>query len=560
MRKPYLSFSFTLCLLFSIPCQSMDTITDAIEAAFHQLQESIHNFREDFGAMAGAISPELGEFIKGHEFDAIKDNPHKNIHAHVRQGADLCDEEKKFLKNRLPITKAAIEKLILGNLQDKEVPIVSMVNSGGGYRALLWTLGTLRGLEDIGLLDTLTYITALSGSTGTLIPWISSKMTLKEFENYMLNCVTKPFMDMTDEEQILLFEAIAVKKYFNQIRNVVDLYGDALGNRLLPTFKEKRHATYFSQQAEIIQDGSYPCPICIAIDANETKIKNQRRFEYTPYEIASPEDETAIPAWAHGREYKGGKSIKKSYPIYPPAKNISHNLGTFWSAFGANIYLIREELAKKMGDYPVAQIMQQMLSSFDAERPLNFYAEFPNYMYKMKGLKNPESAQEKTTIHVDAGTDCNLPVEPINRPGRQSDLIIICDASAGIIRDELIKVANLYPSLKINPDNVDKKTLSLFYDEHNPATPTVVYMPRISDQSLLEKKLSNLKYKKYETLRKFDMNEATNNGFAQTSNFQYERNNAKQVINLARFNIVANRKNFAAILNLVVKRKQQASQ
>ena len=45
-----------------------------------------------------------------------------------------------------------------------QTPIVSLVGSGGGYRAVTGMCGAMEALNDTGLLDTVTYNCGLSGS------------------------------------------------------------------------------------------------------------------------------------------------------------------------------------------------------------------------------------------------------------------------------------------------------------------------------------------------------------------------------------------------------------
>uniref|UniRef100_A0A8C4RN15 PLA2c domain-containing protein n=1 Tax=Erpetoichthys calabaricus TaxID=27687 RepID=A0A8C4RN15_ERPCA len=47
----------------------------------------------------------------------------------------------------------------------KQVPVIAVLGSGGGIRAMLSLLGSLSGLQEIGVLDCVTYICGVSGST-----------------------------------------------------------------------------------------------------------------------------------------------------------------------------------------------------------------------------------------------------------------------------------------------------------------------------------------------------------------------------------------------------------
>ena len=45
-----------------------------------------------------------------------------------------------------------------------QTPVVSLVGSGGGFRAVVGMCGAMEALGDAGLLDTITYNCGLSGS------------------------------------------------------------------------------------------------------------------------------------------------------------------------------------------------------------------------------------------------------------------------------------------------------------------------------------------------------------------------------------------------------------
>jgi len=46
-----------------------------------------------------------------------------------------------------------------------QTPVVSLVGSGGGFRAICGMSGAMEAMKDAGLLDMLTYITGVSGSS-----------------------------------------------------------------------------------------------------------------------------------------------------------------------------------------------------------------------------------------------------------------------------------------------------------------------------------------------------------------------------------------------------------
>ncbi len=114
---------------------------------------------------------------------AILNNPYAQEKASVRFGNNLSEGELDYLVNRKPKVHAALEKALDISLEGAYVPTIAMVCSGGGYRAMLGTIGSLSGLKRIGLLDTVTYISSLSGSTWALGVWMSTGMTILQLKN-----------------------------------------------------------------------------------------------------------------------------------------------------------------------------------------------------------------------------------------------------------------------------------------------------------------------------------------------------------------------------------------
>ncbi|KFW95477.1 Cytosolic phospholipase A2 zeta, partial [Phalacrocorax carbo] len=85
----------------------------------------------------------------------------------IRLGFDLCKEEREFLDKRKKIVSEALWKTL--HLKESppkdEVPVVAVLGSGGGMRALTSFYGSLAGLQQLGLLDAAIYLCGISGST-----------------------------------------------------------------------------------------------------------------------------------------------------------------------------------------------------------------------------------------------------------------------------------------------------------------------------------------------------------------------------------------------------------
>src|SRR5579871_5411386 len=110
-------------------------------------------------------------YIRSHE-KVVLDNPYAKTTASIRVGNDLHPQEQEYLRNRAPKIKSALERALELSLEEKDAPAISLICSGGGYRAMLGSMGAFSGLQKIGLLDAITYISSLSGSTWALGLWM----------------------------------------------------------------------------------------------------------------------------------------------------------------------------------------------------------------------------------------------------------------------------------------------------------------------------------------------------------------------------------------------------
>lgn len=102
-----------------------------------------------------------------------------------------------------------------------------------------------------------------------------------------------------------------------------------------------------------------------------------------------------------------------------------------------------------------------------------------------RGIINaPLAAKNKLTL-IDAGIDCNIPIAPLLRPERAIDIIIILDASAGVLGTQLYNAqmhANKwgYPFPRINY-NLINQPCSIHWDKSNNQAPMVIYLPLIKN-------------------------------------------------------------------------------
>ena len=160
-----------------------------------------------------AVKPVLESFEHAlkNQMPAVRNNPHKAVDARIRKGNELPHGEKEFLKKRKMHVKKTLERLLGIHVPEKDVPTIAFVGSGGGYRAMLFTLGGLTGFDMAGLLDAFTYVVGLSGSTWAIGPWISTKKRVGVYKDELCRILAKGLKDIKSEDVELFADVLITK-------------------------------------------------------------------------------------------------------------------------------------------------------------------------------------------------------------------------------------------------------------------------------------------------------------------------------------------------------------
>ncbi|MEE6504506.1 hypothetical protein FKM82_005208 [Ascaphus truei] len=106
---------------------------------------------------------------------------------------ELSQGEKVATNARRKEVSKCFQRLGITGRQDHE-PVIAVLGSGGGLRAMIGLLGTLRVLADQDFLDAITYLCGTSGSTWCMASLYDSDMwskSMKEMEQKVCNRLTK---------------------------------------------------------------------------------------------------------------------------------------------------------------------------------------------------------------------------------------------------------------------------------------------------------------------------------------------------------------------------------
>jgi phospholipase A2 len=493
-------------------------------------KQSIDRLRED------VFRDRIYDFVEAAE---------KNGVALVRQGDALCDQEVAARKSRLVLGGEAIADFLGLDAQPllEDVPRIAICASGGGVRSSISTLGSLIGFQQIGLLDAVTYVSALSGSSWLIASLFLDARTDVFSDPYALQRFKKKLIKQLEQGIGYSFDPLSAwhitqnllrKIYYGQDISVVDFWGFIIGEMMLRNIGQYWHKAVISDQSFFTNVGSVPIPLYTMI----TPFGNSKFgwFEVSPYEVWTADGAMGVPTWSFGRKFKNGRSKDFAHELA-----LCYFLGIFGSAFEVDL----NDFIRQMGDLITNKIartiIEILLSTPVKDLRLN-PAEVCNYMYKHP-LAPLARAQQLTFI--DAGIDFNLPLPPLLRKERDIDVIIVLDNSAGLKDAPELQRAITYAKKhrcempNISFVGLEKKNIWVFDD--NPKAPIIVYVPLVKNEQ-------------YDSF--FDPEVCVQDGFCGTFTLEYTQEQTELLCGLTHATIVDNHVIFKKVLRLAMERRK----
>uniref|UniRef100_A0A3B4AZA2 Phospholipase A2 n=1 Tax=Periophthalmus magnuspinnatus TaxID=409849 RepID=A0A3B4AZA2_9GOBI len=375
-----------------------------------------------------------------------------------------------------------------------QVPTVALVASGGGSRACTGFLGSLKGLKEIGVLDAVTYITALSGSTWSERIHIIHHLTKKANSSFTLEMMHYYYAEMEEKEKQ------------GHLVSYIDMAGLMLEHLL---FGQKNTST-LSDQRKTIKNGQNPFPIYTAVNAKESGplcqcFSSSEWVEFTPFEVGMQKYGAFVKTENFDSEFFLGHLIKKL-----PEIRLSYLLGIWSSAFSASL---RDLWKALIGVDPVSSNMEpevdvigntlsllQLLLLF-----LNALDYFPSIhcvrlsektSSRKTSSSHPDAFPNELTpsdsvLHlIDSGHAINIGCPPVLRPERHADVIIVLSYSwdPGNIFEVLQKTSKFCEEHQVAFPSVDYAKLQqqpereayVFEDPEMPTTPILVHLPLVN--------------------------------------------------------------------------------
>jgi phospholipase A2 len=413
-------------------------------------------------------------------------HPYATMQATVRVGSALCQEEAAYCTEREKTILTALEKLGI-KLNSKRVPRIALCLSGGGYRAMMSTLGGLKALEDAGLLDAIMYQGAVSGSTWAVAPWLKSGLTIGEYRDQLARSSNSHLLENDNSKQIT--QALIKQYAFTGMLSTIDFYGALLAQKLLHQYANPQDIALMERKNKQV-----PLPIYTAI----IPVKSDHEWlEFTPYEAGSSYLRSYVPIWAFGRTFFAGKSQD-----FNPPQSLGFCLGFWGSGVSANIRELLELYKERFS----SQFVWRTLMKFAEETPLTEARIFPAHAANWNlGMDLPLSSEDRLTL-LDAGIDFGLPFPPLLRPEREVDILIVFDATyypivgTDLLNAERYAREHKLPFPHIDADKLDQScslhistplnmsemgSLILSDSRRVQRSPVVIYFPLVKDPEYL---------------------------------------------------------------------------
>uniref|UniRef100_A0ACB8G4G5 Uncharacterized protein n=1 Tax=Sphaerodactylus townsendi TaxID=933632 RepID=A0ACB8G4G5_9SAUR len=235
----------------------------------------------------------------------------------VRLGRDLCGAEQDFLHKRKNVVAAALQKVLKldQELRGLKVPVVAVMATGGGVRAMSGLCGHLHALQKLNLLDCVTYITGTSGSTWAMTNlYEDADWSQKD----LVGLIHKARKYITKRKS-RAFSMDALKHYDMQLQQRVQeghsvSFNDLWSLIIDRMFHDELNDFKLSNQRQAVSVGQNPLPIYMALNVKEnsqSSFEFKEWCEFSPYEVGFPKYGGFIPSENFGSEFFMGRLMKK---------------------------------------------------------------------------------------------------------------------------------------------------------------------------------------------------------------------------------------------------------
>uniref|UniRef100_A0A8C3VKP9 Phospholipase A2 n=1 Tax=Catagonus wagneri TaxID=51154 RepID=A0A8C3VKP9_9CETA len=524
----------------------------------------------------------------------------------VRLGCEPCAEERAFLSRRKQVVAKALKQALQldGDLQEDEIPVVAVMATGGGTRAMTSLYGQLAGLKELGLLDCISYITGASGATWALAnlyedPEWSQKDLVGPIESLKTQ-VTKSKLGVLAPSQLWRYrQELAERAHLGHPTCFTDLW--ALVSEAM--LHDEPHDHKLSDQREALSRGQNPLPIYCALNTKEqslTTFEFGEWCEFSPYEVGFPKYGAFVPSELFGSEFFMGRLTKRL-----PESRICFLEGIWSNLYAANLQdslywsseprqfwdrWAQDQLSLDKEQVPLLKIEEpptvagriaEFFTDLLTWRPLaqathNFlrglsfhkdYYQHPHFSAwkatKLDGFPNQLTPAEPHLCLLDVGYLINTSCPPLLRPTRDVDLILSLDYNLHGAFQQLQLLGQFcqeqgipFPPISPSPEEQRQpRECHLFADPACPDAPAVLHFPLVN-ASFREHSAPGVRRTAAEQ-EAGEVNLSASDSPYHFSKVTYSREDTDKLLRLTRYNICNNREQLLEALREAVRRRRQ---
>uniref|UniRef100_A0A8C3ATP5 Phospholipase A2 n=1 Tax=Cyclopterus lumpus TaxID=8103 RepID=A0A8C3ATP5_CYCLU len=505
---------------------------------------------------------------------------HLEIHSEgiaIRLDFDIPTQEKEYLKKRSVVVAQALQDHT--SVFSVQVPAIAVVASGGGSRAMTGTLGSLRGLKDIGVLDAVSYITGVSGSTWAMSAlyqeanWSQEDMdsVISEKKEQM----TKSMLSLFSPEKLQYYrEEIAEKEQNGYSVSLIDMLG--------LVFEQLKVTSTLSEQQRAVNDGQNPLPIYTAVNMKDMAKGFQSEAEwceFTPYEVGIQKYGAFVQTEAFGSQFFLGHFVKKLPEVRIPyliGKTTSSvlllrfivlltDVDTEPSTLDTQLICPTTDITSAVTDFfknrPAIAEMYNFMRGLFMHMDYNQHSSFVAWKEThLDAFPNQLTPSDSTLRLIDSGHAINIGCVPVLRPERDVDLIISLSYSwepehnlrktAAYCKDHDIPFPNAdFASLQKEP----QKEVYIFEDKENPRAPIVLHFPLVN-VTYKHFKCPGVKRETEEDIRAGEVDVSSNESPYLTKNFTYSEEDYESLVDLTTYNILNNKESILEALRKALER------
>ncbi|KFW63763.1 Cytosolic phospholipase A2 beta, partial [Pygoscelis adeliae] len=522
----------------------------------------------------------------------------------VRLGYDLCREEQEFLQKRKRVVASALKRVLHleRDLHGHEVPVIAVMATGGGLRAMSAMFGHLLALQKLNLLDCVTYLTGASGSTWTLADLYEhadwSQKTLEEPLKAVKEQVTKCKLNLMSIEHLKYYhKELTERAKAGHVSSFTTLW-----SLVQEMFLHEQPRKYkLTDQCKALEHGQNPLPFYAVLNVKEEKFstfKFREWAEFSPYEVAIPKYGASIRSEYFDSEFFMGRRVKKlpeSRICYLEGlwTNIfTRNLldGLYWSSNSNEFW---ERWAKDMVDIEkhspeddvtvieppscLSGKLYEMFQDIMTKRPLlgkshNFLRglEFhKDYIHQKKFIEWKDflssfGCLHETKLKPDVGYFINTSGAALFKPERNVDVIISLDYGLGNVFKQLemtykyCKIQKIpFPKVELSKEEEkNPKECYVFSDAEDPRAPIVIHFPLVND-TFKEFKEPGVK-RCLSEMEEGKVNLENNCSPYYLIKLIYSSENFDKLVNLSKYNILNNKDLLLQAIRSAVERRRSS--